>query len=85
MLLFEQMIGGNKSDAEFIQHLDKFHVKRLVGPDGIAERNIHHLIIADADHHIALSLHDGFYGSHTCAARQYTVVCCGSAATLQMP
>ena len=72
------------SDGQFVKHFDEFLVERLVASDGLYEGHIDHLIVAHADHDIALSLYDGLDGAHACTAGEDAVVGCGAAAALQV-
>lgn len=64
----------NISNAQFIQHLDEFPVKRFVRADTFGERYIDDFIVADTHHHIALPLFEGFDSTHACARRQDAVM-----------
>lgn len=49
------------SDRQDCKHIDKFPVDRFVFLDGPVDRNIDNLVIADADHDVALSFLKCFY------------------------
>ena len=64
--------------------MNKFLVERLVASNGLHKRYIHHLVVANAHHHVALPLHDSLDGSHTRTTGQNAVVSRRTAATLQV-
>lgn len=49
------------SDRQDCKHINKFSVDRFVFLDGPVDRNIDNLVIADADHDVALSFLKCFY------------------------
>ena len=49
------------SDRQDCKHIYKFPVDRFVFLDGPVDRNIDNLVIADADHDVALSFLKCFY------------------------
>ena len=60
-------------DGEFIEHSDESLVHTLVRADGIGEWYIHHLVVADANHHVALSVKDGINDTGTQSAGEDAV------------
>ena len=70
--------------AQLVEHSDELSVERFVASDSFAQWYIYYFIVAHANHHVALSLHDGLYRPHTCTRREDTVVGAWASAALQM-
>ena len=78
------MLSAGGSDAQLVEHLDEFLVEGFVRADALGEGHIDHLVVAHADHDVALALLDGLDGPHACTAGQDAVVGRGAAAALQV-
>ena len=72
------------SNAQFVEHLDQFLVKRFVAANSLTQWNIHHFVVANAHHDIALPLDDSLNGTYSRAAGKDAVVRGWAATTLQM-
>ena len=72
------------SDGKDVENIDKLTVYRLVDPDGLIERNIDYLVVLHTDHHVALTVLEGFDGSDSQAAREDAVVGGRYSAALEM-
>ena len=56
----------------------------LLLANGLNKRHVDNFIVANADHHVALSLYKGFDGSNTDTASQNTIACRGTSAALKV-
>ena len=61
------------SNAQLVEYLNQSLVETLISTDALAERYINHLVIADTNHHVALSLFDGLDGAYSSDRCQDTV------------
>ena len=64
---------SSRLNAKFVQHGYQTLVEALVSTDALAEGHIHHFVVSDTYHDVALTLLNGFNSTDTRTACQYAV------------